>query len=118
VKKWLKYSLIFGIIVAAFGMLGLQCRWNPVEGSVIPNGICKSGILLYLYLFLLLVPQLAVIVLFEIFNDSGLFNELSFKFVFIPLYFIAIVFFYIILFRIVSWIYGLIRNRINSNNSS
>ena len=57
-KKWKSYPpWLKGFIIGAFlglfwavsGILGtLICSWNPVEGSVVPSGICSNSIIMIL----------------------------------------------------------------------
>ena len=52
-KTWLKGGLI-GIIISIFfiisGLIGtFTCNWNPAEGSVVPDGICKNPLMIYTF---------------------------------------------------------------------
>lgn len=42
IKKGLTIGLIFAVILSIIAVMGIYtCRWNPIEGSVIPSGMCK-----------------------------------------------------------------------------
>jgi hypothetical protein len=49
-KRGVTIGLILGIIWLIIAGTGtFICNWNPVEGSVVPSGICKNLILLYVF---------------------------------------------------------------------
>jgi len=49
-KRGVIIGLILGIIWLIIAGTGtFTCNWNPVEGSVVPAGICKNLILLYVF---------------------------------------------------------------------
>jgi len=43
-----KIGLFIGLVVAIITLLGIAtCGWNPVEGSVVPKGVCKNTLFFY-----------------------------------------------------------------------
>ena len=54
-------------------LLGNRCRWNPVEGSVVPPGICRNPVIfLFFALPYMFAPALADLLLgFVGINASG-----------------------------------------------
>jgi len=66
-RYWLRgglIGLVVGIIWAIIGMVGvINCHWNPVEGSVVPSGICSNPIIEILFGIPIILGMLIVMVL-------------------------------------------------------
>jgi len=49
-KRGFIIGLVLGIVWFIIAIIGtFICHWNPVEGSVVPSGICKNYVLIYTF---------------------------------------------------------------------
>ncbi|MBS3083809.1 hypothetical protein J4423_03325 [Candidatus Pacearchaeota archaeon] len=99
-RKAIFIGLILGVLVAVISTLGiLICNWNPVEGSVIPQGLCRTPIQLF---YLPVMPQSFIVFIFA--EAGGLKSILPF----LIMNLITIAEF-VLLSIIISWIYKKVR---------
>ena len=96
-------GLFIGLGFSLTGTLGtLTCNWNPVEGSVVPRGLCRS-FLIYIFYF----PLLGSIYL-SWFITPWLFKLPFAYFVFPPLILMLLTF---SIGTLIGWIFGRFKNK-------
>ena len=67
-KREVLVGLVIGILVSLISPIGLfVCNWNPVEGSVVPDGLCRSPLQVF---YVPVIPQSLILYSF----NSPLYN--------------------------------------------
>lgn len=76
-----RWGFIIGLIIAIIETIGVSlCEWNPVEGSVVPDGLCQDLIPIYFpwiipdWITLVISPFVNVIVFFPFVIASIVFD--------------------------------------------
>ena len=70
-----KRGFVIGLIIVIIWLLiegtgTLTCNWNPVEGSVVPSGICKNLVLMFIFYIPTMIATFPALILGGLFIDQ------------------------------------------------